>query len=510
MRIFRLQHSILILNIIIGACVAIMMYWVTDQGIGISSDSIIYIDTAKSLLAGNGFYPANKPLTHFPPLYPLMIAGAGFFYNGDLIQATRLLGIIFMGANIILVGIAMQLCSGKNMAAVGAIMLFFLSSVMIFEVHTWALSEPPFLTFSLTALIILSFYVLNPKLYLLIAASISIALGIITRYIGIILVPVMVLTIFIFDNRPLKDRLKNIFLATIIASLPLGIWVIRNLGVADTAANRTLAIHPPEIKKLLCIGDTLYSFILPVSIPIWTKILILGIVTAYFVTVIVLLYNNKYFNNDINLNIIIPLVLIIFSVIYLLFIIVSISLFDASTPLDYRILAPILLVFLIIIISLSWSLSKVLDNKIIWQIFLSFFFLLIILNCPRTVLRAVYIHNHGLGYNSLEWRNSKIIAYLGDFMDNRKIYSNDRLSLWFLLRKESSLIPRKFSPDTLLINHNFQDNLDKMFKECRDGEAIIVYFNKIQRRFLPTIDEIESMAKLPILQKFEDGVVFGR
>jgi hypothetical protein len=510
MRIFRLQHSILILNIIIGVGVAIMMYWVTDQGIGISSDSIIYIDTAKSLLAGNGFYPANKPLTHFPPLYPLMIAGAGFFCNGDLIQATRLLGIIFMGANIILVGIAMQLCSGKNMAAVGAIMLFFLSSVTIFEVHTWALSEPPFLTFSLTALIILAFYVLNPKLYLLIAASISIALGIITRYIGIILVPVMVLTAFIFVNRPLKDRLKNILWATIIATLPLAIWVIRNLGVAHNATNRTLAIHPPEIKKLLCLGDTLYNFILPVSFPIWARILILGIVTAYVITVAALLYNNKKINKYVNLNIIFPIILTLYSVIYILFLIVSISLFDASTPLDYRMLAPVLLIFLIIIISLSWSLSKALDKKIIWQIFLSFFIFLTILNGPRTVLRAVYIHNHGLGYNSREWRNSKIIAYLGDFMDNRKIYSNDRLSLWFFLKKDSSLIPRKISPDTLLINHTFEDNLDRMFKECRDGEAIIVYFNKIERSFLPTIDEIESRANLPILHKFEDGVVFGR
>ena len=103
-----------------------------------------------------------------------------------------------------------------------------------------------------------------------------------------------------------------------------------------------------------------------------------------------------------------------------------------------------------------------------------------------------------------------MVAYLGDFTGTRKIYSNDRLSLWFLLGKEAILIPGKFSPATLLANHNFEDDLDQMFKECRDGGAIIIYFNKIQRSFLPTIEEIESREKLPILRKFEEGVVFGK
>lgn len=491
MRIFKAQHSILILIFIIGAGVAIMMYWVTDQGVGINSDSIIYIDTAKSLLAGNGFFPDNKPMTHFPPLYPLMIAGAGFFYQGDLMQAVRLLSLVFMGANIILVGIAMQLVTEKSIAAVGSIMLFFLSSVMILNAHAWALSEPPFITFSLTALILLSLYAVDPKFYLLMAASISIALGIITRYIGIIFLPVMVLTVFMFSNRPLKDRFKNIFCATIVASLPLGIWVIRNLVVARTATNRTLAIHPPGMKKILILSDNLYNFILPFSFPVWTRIVILGIVAAYFFIVMALLYKHNVFNKVLKYSIIVPLIFIIYFITYILLLIVSISLFDASTPLDDRIIVPALLVLPIIIISLSWSLSKALNKEIIWQIFLSFFLLLIILNGPRTVLRAVYIHNHGLGYNSTEWKSSKLINFIRDFVDNRKIYSNDRLSLWFLTGKEAILIPGKFSPSSLLANHNFEDNLDQMFRECRDGEAIITYFNKIERSFLPTIDEIE-------------------
>ena len=73
-------------------------------GIGINSDSIAYIRAAENLLQGNGLGRVSglgsfKPMTHWPPLYSLLLAG-GHNLGADLYDSARLIG---LGLNILLV-----------------------------------------------------------------------------------------------------------------------------------------------------------------------------------------------------------------------------------------------------------------------------------------------------------------------------------------------------------------------------------------------------------------------
>jgi hypothetical protein len=74
------------LLVLAGACASLLMLWITTYGLGISPDSMVYMETAKSILAGHGFFTGGldvvntrrgTPMTHFPPAYPLLLAGAG-------------------------------------------------------------------------------------------------------------------------------------------------------------------------------------------------------------------------------------------------------------------------------------------------------------------------------------------------------------------------------------------------------------------------------------------------
>ena len=53
------------------------MYALMSHGVGISPDAIDYLNTARSVLAGQGLVIAGLPMTHFPPVYPLLLAAIG-------------------------------------------------------------------------------------------------------------------------------------------------------------------------------------------------------------------------------------------------------------------------------------------------------------------------------------------------------------------------------------------------------------------------------------------------
>ncbi|MGD8822128.1 MAG: hypothetical protein PVG63_03420, partial [Anaerolineales bacterium] len=59
---------------------AALVLLATRQGAGVTADSIVYYNAADFLLEGKGISRlaaevGYKPVTHFPPLYPAVLAG---------------------------------------------------------------------------------------------------------------------------------------------------------------------------------------------------------------------------------------------------------------------------------------------------------------------------------------------------------------------------------------------------------------------------------------------------
>ena len=512
MSTYRRQFGIVPLIVLAGSCAFILMYWITSQGTGVSPDSTAYIEAARSLLAGNGLFVHDKAMTHYPPGYPLLIGMVDLLHPGDVLQATRFLAALFFGANLVLLGLGAYICTKRSLVATVCAILLFLSSAPTIFVHSMAWTEAPFITFSMASFLLFSYHFTRPRLYILVLASLMAGFAVATRYVGVVLFPTIALAFFLLDNRSIKPKIRDMVIFTGIATLPLASWLIRNILIAQSITNREFVFHPVGLDHVNNMISTLCNFVLPIPISPWTKVICLGVAVALLFCGISIIYRKAFSKQKAaQMGIVLPVLCVIYSVIYLVFLFISISFFDAHTPLDRRILLPAILALTIASIILAWSLSKELNRRWIWYGFVLLAIFSVSINIIPAIATAVDIHKNGRGYTSRYWNYSNIIAYLSeDFHEVRTIYSNGPDVIRFLTGKEAVMIPVKVSTGTRRVNEDYEEELNQIIQECSEGKALIVYLNAITWRwYLPSIEEVEATDNLPVLRKTQDGMIYG-
>jgi hypothetical protein len=512
--------------------VFLLVIWITPYGAGVSPDSTTYISGAKSILSGNGFSIDGNPITHFPPLYSLFLVAMGLF-DSNLVHGARILNALIFGINMGLVALAVFLTAGRNFLTATFAALLFLSSASLLEIHSMAWSEPLFITFTLACLILLAMYVIKPTLSLFIASSLFMGFALVTRYIGVAFLPAALVIVFIGGgSQKLGRRLRDTFIWLILACTPLVILSVRNMMLAGTAADRSFVFHPLSvpsyatdiIKTVLnffapIIISPVLNFITPISLPAGVRPAIFGLITAIFglitaflVALLVILFKRHLPKiNWRSVGFVMTVCCLLFFLSYLLFLFISISFVDADTPVDTRLLSPILTILIVGLFSGFWFTSQMLEKQMVWWVFLVFIALSIALKTSQTIWTAVDIQQNGLGYTSRQWQDSETMAFVKLFTEDVKIYSNGSDVIDFLTDKQSLSIPRKIFATTTEVNPRYNEEVEIMCKDVTENKALVVYFNLITwREYLPTEEELMSTCKLPVLQSFEDGVLLGK
>lgn len=518
---FRIRD--ILLFVIAGVCASILMYWITAQGAGVSLDSIRYIETASSLLKGNGFSFGGKPVSIFPPGYPFLLSIVGFFQDGNVRYASRLLCAIFFGVNFILLGIAVFLCTERSWLAVLSVMCVFLCSAPVISIHSMAWTEAPFVIFFLVGLILLSLYIARPNIYLLLFASFSAGCAIATRYVGVALLPPFICGLLFISNRQLKHKIIDVLIAIFVIMFPIATWLIRNIMIAETATSRTFAVHIISFDHVKQFITSMCEFVLPVSIlPISGTIkeisrgivgLLFLFVAIYFIKSLTLLYRKNYIKRYANtITIIFPCLCIIFFFSYISFLVISISFFDAATPLDTRIILPGFLIITIVIISWVWALSSALNSKKVWHGFIFLILISAIINSVRAITVAIDIHKNGRQFTSRRWQTSETIFSVASFANDVKIYSNWPEVIQFFTGRTGEMIPYVVFPLTNNPNINLEEELQIMCREVEKGTAIVVYFTGIAGRLssLPSIMMLDEKCAMPLFSRLNDGVIYAR
>lgn len=495
--------------ILLGACAfvcsAALMYWITAQGPGVSPDSVTYIEVARNLLAGNGFVIDGKAITHYPPVYPLLIAAVDWLHPGNTIQAARLVAVFFYSTNLVLVGFAVYLCTEYSIAAASCAMLAFLSSAQILSVHSMGWSEAPFVAFWLSSFILFSLHITNPSQRLLVLASSMAGLAAATRYVGVVLFPTIAVAFFLTDKRALKFKLRDVIIFFVVAVLPFICWSLRNILTGSSVTDRNIAFHPIIITHLKYFFITIINFIAPIKFYfiLYISYVLMFIIIFILSAIKIIKYAER------KIGIIFIKFCLLFSILYALLIFISISFFDAHTPIDERILLPIIISIIILMFIFIWS-KNIANNRFVSDrlFFLSIIF--IIFNMLPFVATAIDIHKNGTGYTSLYWKNLSIMKNIAPLSVDKVIYSNGNDIIHFLTEQKTVMIPAKISAGTMQLHKDYQIKIGKMIQECNEGKAIIVYFNAIGWRwYLPSVEEIDSSGVLPVLIKNEDGVIYG-
>jgi hypothetical protein len=473
----------------------------TRWGIGTSVDSVAYIQDARALASGS----REVSLVQHAPLYPLLLA-AGAAAGVDPMNGARWLNALTFGVNIALVGLLIRSCTShlRALGVVGATLMLVLEPMV--KAHVTALSEPVFLTCTLAGFWCLAGYLERSTSTRLVAAAALMGLAVLARYAGAAGVLCGAAAIALMGTATWPRRLRDVALFSAIALLPMTIWVARNLVVAKTATGRELAFHPVGLAHA---WQALYTasgwLLIPPSAPnalrfgIWLG---LGTIAATVMARTVSTGTTP----------IPPVVrlLTLFVLTYGAFLTASITFLDANTPLDDRILLPVLAVAIVLsmyVVDTLWPLAR--RRPALIGASVAVIVLLTAGHGLRAAELAAASHEKGWGFTAAAWRESPTLARVATLDPAVPVFSNAPEIVYLHTGRAARGVPRTKFLMSQRRNPEFETEMAAIHDEVRGACGVVVYLRNLAQQSMPTEAEAADRLSLNVLADQEDGVIWG-
>ena len=423
-----------ILLIIVVGIGMFLVWYSTVWGAGLISDSFQYTASARSLASDNGFsLPFGEgelqPMTKYPPMFSILLAGFELL-GGAALQGARILNILLFGLNIILVFYSTRKLAHANGFALLAAVLFAVSFVMI-EVHSWALSEPLYISLSLTAILLIQKYFEETKVTWIVLAALAASSAFLTRYAGASLVLAMGI-ILLLNRSAVKQRVRDLLFFGGIATLPIALWSLRGYLLTRTLNDRTLAFHPLTVKNYVSAIDVIYGWLFPKPMVEGAEKIFLAFTAVALILLFLLFWRSRKESTagllqDFRPEKRISLLHGIYIIFYGAVIFASKTWLDADIGLSDRILSPMLVSMLIL---LAAGLSFLWNNYGIVRPFVVLAGLgLLAYYVAGTVVSVQGFHDTGLGIARRGWNRSDVIQSLRSYPDT-PMYTNSNSSLY--------------------------------------------------------------------------------
>ncbi len=268
-----LRWRLLVLLLIALAGAGLVLFH-TRFGPGASGDSAFYVMGAENLAAGRGYarYSGGyelDPITGFPPLYSLALAGLRAF-ESDLFAAGRMLNVALFGLNLLIVGWLLLRHTRSVWAAVFGQILVLTSATQV-GLHSWIMSEPVYTLLSLLALWLTVGYIRSRSVIQMFALGALLSMAFLTRYVGASLLAACLTTILLTAREEFWSRLKRAAGVAVIAGAPILIWFWRNAQVAESLTNREFLLHPIRPGLVRLYMAEVSSWFVPHEIPLPTE-----------------------------------------------------------------------------------------------------------------------------------------------------------------------------------------------------------------------------------------------
>jgi 4-amino-4-deoxy-L-arabinose transferase-like glycosyltransferase len=515
------------LAVIVIALIAIAgtieMVLATRWGIGLTTDSIRYIDHARDLLAGRGL----RGLTHFPPLYPVTIAAVTKLGFGDAGVAARWLQVSLFPVNIALIGWLTHRATGRCAACACAAALLVGVAPVTVGIHCTALSEPLFLTLVLLSLASMSAYVERQRFWLLCAAALTAALAVLTRYAGLALLPVLLGAVtFLHRGVPWRRRIWDVAVLVLLFGVPLGMWLVRN-KLLGTATNRSLAFHPIGAQHIEEALETMTTWLFPRVIPAGLRSLLLGFlagaaaVAGAGAAAARRRRRRRHDHDDAaGAEHVAPVpaddtgrtlrsILLLFAISYVALLVLSVSFVDFYTPLDNRILSPLYAAVLIVgLESLRRFLASPDLSTLARRATIACAVVLVLLQAARGADLVTVAYRDGIGFARRTWQQSKMLARVRTFPPGTVIYSNGADVIEMLTDHRANGLPARYDATTKIANPNYLTDRQKIRSELVASRGVLVYFRRIQRAHHPTEAELRQKLHLRLVTENAEGAIY--
>lgn len=506
---FRSGYRMFIIPVMLGVIGGLVFFICTPWGIGVGYDSVFYLTAADNFINGLGLsrldgYHNLLPLTHYPPLYPLILAAGSFLSGWDTVFVARILSALLIVFNVIFVSwLVFRFTMSQLLSLLSA--LIALSSPILLDVHLMAMSEPLYLVLMLLFVTALNKYLTQSGWLFLILASGLAALAYLTRYVGVSLIAAGGVAILLLGSGKTLQRIRNAFIFSVIGVLPILIWYFRNWQLTGAMTNRTYGFHPPTLLQLQQGAVTISSWLLPISVdPIWRLMVLIIFGAGFFGGIFLWLKRSPAKDRE---SYRFSILLILISFIYGLLLIASITFFDASTRLNDRILSPVYLLtmvaFLIVVGCSFLKNFKPIHKALIVIVGLT----LIGVNAFRSQDILLSMRSQGRGFTSSAWRNSETIAVVDDMSSDIILFSNEAFPIYFLTGKPSNWIPEKVDVVKQQEREGYQTQMDLMRETLMQKNGALVIFDTItQRNVYAPLSELTE--DLILWKDTSDGAIY--
>ncbi len=450
------------LVLLFGLAIAFVLF-LNPHNLGVSPDSVSYIAVAESILSGDGFRIRGEFVNHWPPFYPLLLALSSKMSGLSVLKSGVFLnGFLIFISGFLYVSILKKL-NFKSIILQSFPVLLVLS--VPFMVSYWFWSELPFIAILLGVFYcIIAWNFKREKRWLILAGVLSVLLFL-TRYAAVGFVSTFCLFVLYYQTGNFVQKIKA--LISYVIPFVLGVlgWVFYTQTQKAEAVNRDIVFHNFDRWNVLQFFENAFS---------WFGINVLTTICAIIALVLIalFLYQNKSglkkFNSIVVLSIAIP-------VLYVVFLLFSISFLDRMTPLDTRILAPAFPFFLLLIayvVNWSYLRRSRFQNVLLVTIAIS------LVGSSFPLWQKHY--QEGTCYTGLDAQRYKdFLTREFQYDGETKLYSNSVDLIQFFIGKETEVvdIPFVLNPFSTLKNENYQKEKQILSKELESGTAKVVYFN---------------------------------
>lgn len=520
------------LAVAIVLAVAIALYTrATAEGNGLSPDSVTYLHAARNLVDHHTLITTAdrtshvvRP-THYPPLYPAVLAVPAFFTGGAEGPARYTHALVIAVSGALFAGLLARYVR-PAVVPVG-VALIVLSSGFIVEVSAFILSEGLFLCWVLAALTVLLRWLdrhdadTADRWALLVAAAALAGAAALTRFVGIAVIGTGALAIVFAEHRRHRWSLAAVFLA--VSGVPLLAWTAysRSTG-GGSIGERQLAVHLPSFEKWRSGLRTASTWVLPRRLTHHLSLLSAEIVGALVVCAAIALLVVAARGAPVGRRVagVVPgaidasvtrfgRVAALFAGIYLAVVLLTISLLDTATPLDRRILLP---VFVVVLLT-----ALVVGDRFVGRhpgsarIAAAATVLVAVLgaNAAGTAADVGDAQRNGLGYASLTWQHSPLVAAVRHLRPGIKVYTNAASAVFLLTGvRAQSIAPRVFGNGSGP-NRGFAGSLDLMARRVHAGQSVVVWFRSEHHYFGADLPTLQKVMVAPPSLRSPDGALFG-
>jgi len=481
-------------------------------GIGLSDDSMSYIDCGRHLLDLEGLrHMDGRPFHEWPPLIPVMMALPMAFG----VSAEAFWGVLYalmFGALVVTVGKVISAMSGNRVLVIcGMLMATF--SVVMYKLSTILASEMPFALLVTLSLLSLAGYMGSGRRIIYWLCIVLTSLSCMTRYIGVTLIISGSLAMLLLGReKGLFRRSKDPVIFSVLSSAPTVVFIIRNYALTGTLVGNRYGAQHSIFENLVRVYVDISHWLVPDALPFmfWVplSVVMLGPILCLngygAIEALKRPAENKLF-----------LVLSSFVLTYMAFLLISAT-GVGFDPLSDRFYSPVLIP---LIITTFISIDKALKGRSAIEhparrkpsaCVKRAVAIVLVLAMAGSIAsvgeEVLYDLENGAGVYGTEWRRSSLLSDLRDEPYVGEYYSNYPNQVhYFSGIDRVRTTPMKNVQGSCKMVDGLSD-FNSSLPEA--GDVYIIWMDLKEQDFLYDLDELEQVYDLELVKDYDEGEIY--